>query len=193
MATASRKARLPRTKTPEEWQKLFKCIDTRYPTQARSHALIRLLYMTGVRVGEALSLHVTDIDFDRMKLRVRDGKTGERIVPLPDDAELRNTVERWLRFRAAWSADAPLLFITRTGAPLHANAVRRSMLLYGERSGVGRATPHMARHGLATELLGAGASPIGVQRILGHRRLSTTLDTYAHAADCHAAEAMAKR
>lgn len=190
---ASRKNVLPKTKTTEEWQRLFKSIDTRYPTQARNHALIYLMYQVGIRVGEALQLHVSDIDFERMRLRVRDGKTGERNVPLPEDVELRHTVERWLRFRAAWSPESPLLFVTRTGASLHANAVRRSMLLYSERSGIGRTTPHMARHSAASELLANGATPIGVQRILGHRRLTTLLSTYAHAADTHAAAAMAKR
>ena len=194
MATTSRKNRLPKTKTPEEWQRLFKSIDTRYPTQARNHCVIYLMYQVGIRIGEALSLHVSsDLDFDLMKLKVRDGKTGERNVPLPDDAELRRTVERWLAFRAAWSPESPLLFVTRTGQPLHSNAVRRSMRLYGERSGIGHVSPHAARHSCATELLANGATLIGVSRVLGHRRLSTTANSYAWASDSMATEAMGKR
>ena len=51
----------------------------------------------------------------------------------------------------------------------------------------------LLRHSAATEMLANGAPPIGVQRVLGHRSLRTTLETYAHACDTHAAEAMALR
>jgi len=51
----------------------------------------------------------------------------------------------------------------------------------------------MLRHSAATEMLANGAPPIGVQRVLGHRSLRTTLETYAHACDTHAAEAIARR
>ena len=189
----SRKNRLPRTKTPEEWARLFRSIDTRYDTQARNLAVLYLTYVAALRIGETLALHIDDLDLDRLRLHVRDGKTGERNVPLPDDAELRASLSRWFAVRESWAVDSPLLFVTKAGAPLHPNAVRRSMEVYGERSGLGHVTPHMLRHSAATELLANGASPIGVQRVLGHRRLSTTLDVYASASDTHAAEAMGKR
>ncbi len=67
------------------------------------------------------------------------------------------------------------------------------MKLYGKRSGIGHVTPHMLRHAAATEMLANGAPPIGVQRVLGHNSLRTTLETYAHARDTHAAEAMMHR
>ena len=190
---ASKRNRLPRTKTPEEWSAFFAAINTRYPTQARNHAALSLMYATGIRVGECLALHVEDLDFDRMRLHVRDGKTGERNIPLPDDDGLKQTMMRWLGIRESWNPVSPLLFLTRPGKALSSNAVRESMSLYAERAGVGHASCHMLRHSAATELLAQGASPIGVQRILGHARLSTTLNIYASAADSHAAEAMAKR
>lgn len=193
MATRSGKHRLPKTKTPEEWQRLFGEINCRYDTQARNHALLYLCYMCGLRIGEALALHPEDVDFIRMRLRVRDGKTGERIVPLPDDEQLRHTIDRWMGIRQVWDPPSPLLFVTKPGKPLHPNAVRDSVRLYGDRAGLGHVTPHMLRHSCATELLAAGASAIGVQRVLGHRSLATTLVTYAHAADSHAAEAMLRR
>lgn len=183
---------LPKTKTPEEWADLFRCIQTRYPTAARNHALLYLTYLTGLRIGEALGLRIRDVDFDRLKLHVTRGKTGERIVPLPDDPQLTKSIARWLEVREAW-ASSDLLFITRSGEPIRPSAVRRSMELYGRRSGVGHVTPHMLRHSAATEMLANGAPPIGVQRVLGHRSLRTTLETYAHACDTHAAEAMARR
>lgn len=189
-----RKSVLPKTKTPDEWARMFACIDTRYPTQARNHALLMLLYVTGLRVGEAVSLRTPNVDFKLANLTVVDGKTGERTVPLKQvDPAMWPSLERWLAIRRGWNPDSDLIFVTSTGGPLGTNAVRRSMLIYGERAGIGHITPHMLRHSAATEMLAAGAPPIGVQRCLGHRSLSTTLSVYAWAADTHAADAMACR
>jgi site-specific recombinase XerD len=146
-----------------------------------------------MRIGEALALNVDDVNLVLLRAHVREGKSGERMVPLPDDAELRATVARWLEIRSRWQPPTSLLFITKTGATLRPSAVRRSMTLYGERSGIGHVTPRMLRHSAATEMLANGAPPIGVQRVLGHRSLRTTLETYAHACDTHAAEAMGRR
>jgi integrase len=183
---------LPKTRTPEEWSAFFGCIQTRYPTAARNHALLYLTYMTGLRIGEALALRTKDVDLGLLKVHVTRGKTGERLVPLPDAPELARSIEQWLRLRQPWP-QSELLFITRSGGPIRPSAVRRSMDLYGRRSGIGHVTPHMLRHSAATEMLANGAPPIGVQRVLGHRSLRTTLETYAHACDTHAAEAMARR
>ena len=152
-----------------------------------------LTYLTGLRIGEALALEVRDVDLDRFKVHVTRGKTGERVVPLPDDPKLQQSLSQWLQVRATWSPPGDLLFVTRSSEPLDAAAVRRSMELYGSRSGIGHVTPHMLGHSAATELLANGAPPIGVQRVLGHKRLSTMLDVYASAADNHAAQAMSRR
>lgn len=188
-----RRSRLPKTKSPEEWQRFFRSIDVRYDSQSRNHAALYLMYASGLRVGECLALHTTDVDLERMFVHVREGKTGERNVPLPDDDLLRMTLRRWLAIRGRWQPESPNLFVTKPGKPLATNALRDSMNVYAVRAGIGHATPHALRHSCATELLANGASPIGVQRILGHARLSTTLDIYASAADCHAAEAMLRR
>lgn len=195
MATGSgRKARLPKTKTPSEWATFFKVIDTRYPTQRRNDCLLRLMYAVGLRVGEAVQLDVKDVDLDlMMKVHVRNSKSGERYVPLPDDAALMKSMKAWLEVRSRWNPDSDLLFVTKPGKPLSTNAVRESMKVYGERAGIGHVHPHMLRHSAATEMLSHGAAPIGVQRVLGHRSLSTLLSTYSHACDSHAQEAMAKR
>ena len=187
-----RKTVLPKTRTPEEWSAFFRCIATCYPTAARNHALLYLTYVAGLRIGETLDLRVHDVDLNLLKVHVTQGKTGERIVPLPDDPGLVKTLARWLQIRETWPS-SDLLFMTRTGEPIRSSAVRRSMALYGTRSGIGHVTPHMLRHSAATEMLANGAPPIGVQRVLGHRSLRTTLETYAHACDTHAAEAMARR
>ena len=187
-----RKNTLPKTKTPEEWAGLFRCIQTRSPTAARNHALLYLTYLTGLRIGETLALRMQDVNLDLLKVHVTEGKTGERVVPLPDEPALEKSLSRWLAIRTDWAQD-DLLFITRTGRPLRSSAVRRSMEIYGRRCGIGHVTPHMLRHSAATEMLANGAPPIGVQRVLGHRSLRTTMEVYAHACDTHAVEAMSRR
>lgn len=188
-----RKSRLPKTKSPEQWQAFFDAINVRYDSSKRNFALFYLLYMTGLRIGEALSLEVEDVELVRMRLHVREGKSGERWVPLPDDERMKTSLDVWTAVRARWNPNSQLLFVTKSGKGLSANAARASMDVYAERAGIGHAHPHMLRHSAASELLAHGAPPIGVQRVLGHRRLSTTLNTYAHACDTHAADAMAKR
>ena len=49
--SSRKKSTLPKTKTPQEWERFFASIDARYPTQARNHALLYLIYMTGLRIG----------------------------------------------------------------------------------------------------------------------------------------------
>ena len=188
---------LPKTRTEDEWRALFEVIDTRYPTQKRNHALLMLMWMLGLRVGEALALQVADIDFDLEKVAVTNGKSGARVVPFPGTTDRRNelvsALQRWLQVRSEWNPPSAFVFVTRTGEPLTSSAVRRSMLVYGERAGIGHVTPHMLRHSCATDLLAHGASPLGVSRVLGHRNVGTTLSVYAWAADQHAREAMSKR
>jgi len=188
-----RKTRLPKTKTPEEWQRFFAAIDTRYDSGKRNLALFYLLYAGALRIGEALQLEVQDFDAELLRVHVRAGKTGERFVPLPEDPVLIKSIDAWLEVRSRWNPATSLLFTTKPGRALSTNAARESCRLYGERAGIGHVHPHMARHSAATELLSHGASPIGVQRILGHRSLSTLLSTYSHACDTHAREAMTRR
>lgn len=188
-----RKNVLPKTRTPEEWERFFQSIDIRYPTSVRNYALLYLTYVEALRIGETLSLRTGDVDLELMKVHVPTGKTGERIVPVPDDPLLRKSLEQWIAVRRKWNPSTDYLFVTRTGQQMQPSAVRRSMRLYGRRSGIGHVTPHMLRHSAATQMLANGAAPIGVQRVLGHASLRTTLESYAWACDTHAAEAMSKR
>ena len=131
-----KKDALPKTKTAEEWAAFFRCIATRYPTAARNHALLYLTYLTGMRIGEALLLEVRDVDLDRFKVRVRQGKTGERVVPLADDSRLHTSLERWIRVREEWSPTSDLLFVTRSGECLSDAAVRRSAVPFKTSRGI---------------------------------------------------------
>ena len=116
------KSVLPKTRSPEEWAAFFRCMATRYPTAARNHALLYLTYVAGLRIGETLALQVRDVDLDLLKVHVTRGKMGERIVPLPDDPKLTQSLDRWLQVRKSWPA-SDLLFITRSGEPIRSSRV----------------------------------------------------------------------
>jgi site-specific recombinase XerC len=133
---------LPKTRTPEEWATFFGCIATCYPTAARNHALLYLTYVTGLRIGETLALRLHDVDLDLLKVHVTRGKTGERIVPLPDDPKLTQPITRWLQVRKSWPT-SDLLFVTRSGETYQ---TRRGQALYGALRHSQRHRPRDASH-----------------------------------------------
>ncbi|MFR9731290.1 tyrosine recombinase XerC [Saccharopolyspora sp. MS10] len=151
------------------------------PVALRDHALLELLYATGVRVGELCGLDLDDLDRERRLLRVL-GKGGrERAVPfgLPADAAL----ERWLSAgRPALSTErsGPAVLLGARGGRLDQRTARR--VVHDAVRTVPGATdvgPHGLRHSAATHLLEGGADLRSVQELLGHATLATT-QLYTH-------------
>jgi integrase/recombinase XerC len=139
---------------------------------ARDTALLLLLYGSGLRIGEALTLTGAVLPLGET-LSVIGKRQKTRIVPLLP--VVRAAVEDYLRL-CPWSAgrDAPLFRGLRGGA-LDAGVVRRAVRT--ARAGLGlppSATPHALRHSFATHLLGRGADLRAIQELLGHASLSST-------------------
>ncbi len=136
-------------------------------------AIAMVLYGTGLRIDEALSLEVGDIDGQRGVLRVRHGK-GDRAR----DVRLSPGLLQWLR--EYWSTERPprpyLFASRRTGKPPTKAAVWRAFALAQEQAGITkRVRPHVLRHSYATHLLEAGTDIRVIQALLGHRSLQTTM------------------
>jgi integrase/recombinase XerC len=150
------------------------------PQGIRDLALAELLYGSGLRISEALSLTVDDVRADRGFVRVR-GKGGkERLAPLSEAAKLR--LGEYLDERAALPADETqhMLFLGTRGGPLSRREAQRIVSRLAESAGVGQSVhPHTLRHSFASHLLQAGADLRSVQELLGHSRLSTT-ERYTH-------------
>jgi integrase/recombinase XerC len=154
------------------------------PLALRDRALLELLYASGLRVGELVSLDWRDLDLAARVLRVV-GKGGkERMVPfgLPAAAALRAWLAAWegVRGEAAARDDAMPVFLNARGGRLTDRSVRR--VLDGAVDGAAIATgvhPHTLRHSFATHLLEAGADLRAIQELLGHSSLSTT-QKYTH-------------
>lgn len=189
-----RAARLPGTLTQDEVRRLLDAArdhgaDT--ATRARNACLFELLYATGLRVSELVSLPDAALRGAPEMLMVR-GKGGkDRMVPLSDPA--RAAVAVWLAHRdraeaAARAAGKPgskFLFPAR-GAAGHMTRMRFHGLVkeIAARAGIdpNRASPHVLRHAFATHLLAGGADLRVIQLLLGHADLSST-EIYTHVLD----------
>ena len=143
--------------------------------RARMVALLELLYGSGLRATELVSLPVRAFSADRPFMIIT-GKGGkERLVPLSDKS--RAAVQLWLSMR---QAGGPWLFPSRTG---HISRVRLFQMIKDIAGKAGlnpdRVSPHVLRHAFATHLLEGGADLRALQTLLGHADISTT-EIYTH-------------
>ncbi|WP_333829014.1 tyrosine recombinase [Pararhodobacter sp.] len=189
-----RAQRLPGTLSEDEVRRLLDAARDHGPdaaTRARNACLFELLYATGLRVSEMVSLPDAALRGAPEMLMVR-GKGGkDRMVPLSDPA--RAAVAVWLAHRdraeaavkAAGKPGSKFLFPAR-GAAGHMTRMRFHGLVkeIATRAGIdpGRASPHVLRHAFATHLLAGGADLRVIQLLLGHADLSST-EIYTHVLD----------
>ena len=149
-------------------------------TGRRDHALLELLYATGIRVAECCGLDCEDLDRSRGTVRVLGKGDKERVVPVGDLAWV--ALDDYLVRRGA--ARGPL-FRNHRGGRLTPRSVHRIVGQHARLSGIDRrVTPHTLRHSFATHMLGEGADLRLIQELLGHSRLSTT-QRYTHVSPEH--------
>ena len=149
-----------------------------------------LMYGSGLRISECVSLRVKDIDFDRFEIMVRGGKGDkDRRVPLPRVA-LPDALERKLPNASTdwawqWVFPAARVYVEgetgfRRRHHYHESAVQRAVMAAVRSSGITkRATCHSFRHSFATHLLESGSDIRTIQELLGHTDIRTTM-VYTH-------------
>lgn len=167
---------LPRDLTVDEMFGLLDHIEGAEPAATRDRALLELLYATGLRVAELVSLDLENVDFPGGLLRVIGKGRKERIVPFGSkaDAALRAwlSCSELLRVRAA---EPEAIFLNLRGGRLTDRSVRRILERRLREAAIRtHVSPHALRHSFATHLLGAGADLRAIQELLGHSSLSTT-------------------
>jgi integrase/recombinase XerD len=180
---AKRPPRFPKALSEAQVEALLAAPDVDTPLGLRDRAMLELLYATGLRVTELVSLTVLQLSLQEGLVRVLGKGSKERIVPLGEEA--RAWVERYSkRARPAILAGrvADALFVTQRGGPMTRQMFWVLIKRHAARSGIGAPlSPHGLRHAFATHLLNHGADLRVVQLLLGHADISTT-QIYTHVA-----------
>jgi integrase/recombinase XerD len=174
---------LPKSLTEEDVESLLGAPDTGTPLGLRDRAMLEMLYASGLRVSELVTVGTAQVSQDMGVVRVMGKGAKERLVPLGEEALA------WIRRYVAEARGAILdgrradaLFVTARGAGMTREAFWHLIRRYAARAGLRKPiSPHTLRHAFATHLLNHGADLRVVQMLLGHADISTT-QIYTHVA-----------
>lgn len=202
----NKKRRLPQTVSREEAAAIFGQLDLRTVCGLRDRCMYELMYRAGLRVSETCDLEPRDVDTERGRVRIVDGKGGDGTAYF-DPASVSPLIEEWKRTRRRLGfASSPYLFCTikrtntRLGGPVEPGGRLSPRHLEGKlkrlakRAGMDPAKvwPHVLRHTFATEILEERGNVRQVQKLLRHRNLATT-EIYTHVVDTDLEDTVHKR
>jgi integrase/recombinase XerD len=174
---------LPKSLTEEEVEALLSAPLVTDPLGHRDRTMLEVLYATGLRVSELVTLKYSAVNLNQGVLRVQGKGNRDRLIPLGEEAM------RWLKDFVATARNEILLerstdylFPTRRGDKMTRQAFWHIIKRYARKSSIDKdLSPHTLRHAFATHLLNHGADLRVVQMLLGHSDLSTT-QIYTHVA-----------
>lgn len=175
--------KLPQDLSPQQVEALLSSPDTSTALGLRDRAMLEVLYATGLRVSELVSLTPHQISLEQGLIRVTGKGDKTRLVPLGEIAQ------QWLisyyqtaRAELLGQRSADAVFVTRRGDGLTRQAFWYRLKAHARAAGLGTLpSPHTLRHAFATHLLNNGADLRALQMLLGHQDLSTT-QIYTHIA-----------
>lgn len=167
--------RLPTFLTEEEALKLINFPDKKTILGLRDNLILKMLYSTGMRVSELVSLRISELDLDKGEVVIKGKGNKERVVFLPED--ILEDIKFYIQKR---KKNSNFLFLNRKGKLLTDKGIRLLVEKYAKKViPYKKITPHTLRHTFATHLLTNGADLRSVQELLGHTKLSTT-QIYTH-------------
>ena len=173
--------KLPNVLSTEEIDTLIAAPDIKTSGGLRDLAMLELLYATGLRVTELISLKLSAVDLSVGYLRTLGKGSKERVVPFGDAAKI--AIENYiLRVRPSLSKNTQStdLFLTRRGTAMTRQGFWKILKKYITKAKIsGNVSPHTLRHAFATHLLERGADLRSVQQMLGHSDISST-QIYTH-------------
>ena len=174
---------LPKSLTEDDVDRLLSAPNAADPLGMRDRAMLELLYATGLRVTELVTLRQIQVSLDAGVLRVMGKGSKERLVPIGEEAI--DCIEAYLRasrpiLLAGRQSEA--LFVTQRGTGMTRQMFWNLVKRYAREAGIAKPiSPHVLRHAFATHLLNHGADLRVVQMLLGHSDVSTT-QIYTHVA-----------
>lgn len=174
---------LPDSLTETEVEALLSAPDIIQPLGLRDRAMLEMLYATGLRVSELVSLKITQINSDMGVVRVMGKGSKERLVPLGEEALYWiNDYVKKARPALLGSKATDNLFVTARSDAMTRQTFWYLIKRHAQQAGIIRSlSPHTLRHAFATHLLNHGADLRVVQLLLGHADISTT-QIYTHVA-----------
>jgi integrase/recombinase XerD len=181
LSAPRRSRKLPQVLTRGEVEKLLSQPRGTDPPALRDRALLELMYASGLRASEAITLELGDVDFEEGVLRARGKGSKERIVPIGQAAlrALAIYLERGRPDLVKTNAEAHL-FVNFRGGQLTRQGLYKIVRRHAQTAGLAdRMSPHTLRHTFATHLLAGGCDLRSVQEMLGHADVSTT-QLYTH-------------
>lgn len=189
-------------RSPKHAQRLPKTVDAetlnqalnqganqqQHPLQLRDHAIMELLYSSGLRLSEVISLDIPAINLHEGMVRVTGKGNKTRMVPVGSRAV--KAIQTWLQARTNLPIiDEHALFINYRGKRLGPRGLQKRLRQYGVEQGLPQQLhPHMLRHSFASHMLEASGDMRALQELLGHADLATT-EIYTHLDFQHLAQA----
>jgi integrase/recombinase XerD len=174
--------RLPAVCNAADMEQVLLQPDLRTPVGIRDRAILETFYSTGMRRTELVRLALSDLDWDRRLILIRQGKgRRDRVVPIGPRA-LAWVARYWaeVRPRLVRAPDEGTVFLTARGRPLHPNHLSALVRGYVEAARLGKqGACHLFRHTMATLMLEGGADIRFIQQMLGHAKLTST-QRYTH-------------
>ena len=183
LGSAKQPARIPKTLSEAQVEALLGAPDTATPLGLRDRAMLELIYASGLRVSELVTLKSVHLSLGEGALHVTGKGAKERLLPFGEEAH------RWLTRYLAEARGAILkgqgsdaLFVTARGGPMTRQMFWKLIKAHALRAEItAPLSPHTLRHAFATHLLNHGADLRSVQMLLGHADISTTT-IYTHVA-----------
>ncbi len=183
LSAAKAPQRVPKTLSEAQVEALLAAPDVDTPLGLRDRTMLELMYASGLRVSELVTLKSVHLSLTEGALRVTGKGAKERLVPFGEEA--RAWIERYLaeaRGEILQGQASDALFVTARGGPMTRQMFWKLIKAHALRGGVQvPLSPHTLRHAFATHLLNHGADLRAVQMLLGHADISTTT-IYTHVA-----------
>jgi integrase/recombinase XerC len=181
-----REKRMPHHLEPEEMERLLAPPADGKVGSLRGHAILELLYATGIRCSELVGLDLEHLDLEGRLVRVLGKGRKERVVPYGNYAD--QALRAWLAARLSSRPRSPALFVNARGGRFTDRSVRSLVSRRVREIALAKGlSPHGLRHSFATHLLQRGADLRAIQELLGHASLSTT-QRYTHVDTRHILE-----